>query len=262
MGRDIFTTKHAVAVYDAADRGPRPPPGPATSSLSTQPVFSANDPNSLEGRREASLSLTGVAGDIGQFEAFIEDQTTMKTLFLKVGASIARGRIKDIAFDHIDYEHGGYVQRVLVGQNLLGQLAAASAPVGPSPTVGVGGPSAGVAAPAPGSPPAASPAADGDDAAQWRACGRAGRPRTEGGDRRTRPASPGKLFFADHGANRYDPRRRRQPRQSNDNCIDSVITTNRHRLNRPRIANVDARRRSRAEPSLEHPEFRPAQSKR
>jgi hypothetical protein len=73
----------------------------------------------------------------------------MKTAFLRAGDSIARGRIKSVALDHLDYERAGYVQRVEIGQNLLGQTAAGSGPSGPAPNVGVGGSSSpGVSAPA------------------------------------------------------------------------------------------------------------------
>jgi len=146
LGRDIFTKNHAVAVYGPGDGGPRPPPDPNPPHPQTQP--GPNDPGSPGAIQEASLALTGVAGDTGHFVAFIEDQSATKTYFLRAGDSIARGRIKDITLDHVEYERGTYVQRVEIGQNLLGQVTAASNSASvPSPNVGVGASSPGVSTP-------------------------------------------------------------------------------------------------------------------
>ena len=88
----------------------------------------------------------------------VEDQSATKTSFYRVGDSIARGRIRNITLDHIDYEHATRVQRVEIGQNLLGELARVSVPASPvaSPNVGVGASPPG-ASPAGAAAPAASP---------------------------------------------------------------------------------------------------------
>ncbi len=174
-----FSRPSAVAVYDPGEVPVRQPPSTGTRPNQIDP----EGPNSPQAYQESSLALTGVAGDTSGFEAFIEDRATLKTAFLKVGDSIARGRIKDISFDHIDYEHGGIVQRVQIGQNLRGQLANVGVPAGPSPSVGVGR-SAGAAtptgsSPATGTPPPSSGGNTDDIAARLRRAGQ----RRAGGDR-------------------------------------------------------------------------------
>jgi hypothetical protein len=124
LGRDIFTKAHARP-YDpnGGDGGyhPVPPPkGPDNPTTREGPP--PESPTIIY--LEASLVLRAIAGDTNHFEGFVEDRAA-KTAFVKAGDPIAGGRVKQVTFDHLDYEHGSHVTRVEIGQNLLGQAAAA-----------------------------------------------------------------------------------------------------------------------------------------
>ena len=149
LGRDIFTEKpyRTPTGYDVGENPP-PPPRPPETNPSTHESRPDNYPSSVE----YSLALMGVAVDDGKYVAFVEDLNSVKTAFYKVGDLIARGKIKQIDFDHLEYERGTMVQRVEIGQNLSGQAVSVGTP---PPTVLSSAPTA---PSAPGAVPAPAPA--------------------------------------------------------------------------------------------------------
>jgi hypothetical protein len=62
------------------------------------------------------------------FTAFLEDQSDKNVVQAAVGDPVARGRIKSIDLDAIEYETAGNSRRIEVGQNLNGEI------IQPAPT--------------------------------------------------------------------------------------------------------------------------------
>ncbi len=72
-------------------------------------------------RPEKSLLFNGATKADGELVAFIEDMTAGKVLKLRVGDSVARGKIAAITLDTFDYDSGGKVRQIVLGQNLDGE---------------------------------------------------------------------------------------------------------------------------------------------
>jgi hypothetical protein len=108
--------EYAVLVTRSPFGRAKPPPatGPATAPAPPQPP--ADPPR----RPEAGMTLRGVALNAGRPVAFVEDAASGKTLRLKTGEAVAGGRITSIGFDTVDFDAGGKVTRVGVGENLEG----------------------------------------------------------------------------------------------------------------------------------------------
>lgn len=68
--------------------------------------------------------------------ALIEDATTHRVSKLRAGDTVAGGKIISIAFDSIEYQSGGKLMHIRIGQNLEG--AASSPTTGPSVYIGEG----------------------------------------------------------------------------------------------------------------------------
>jgi hypothetical protein len=115
-------------------------------------------PASAPGGPEASFVLKGAVDVGGRLTAFVEDLSAKRVVQLAAGEPIARGRIKGITLDAIEYEAAGTpAKRIEVGQNLMGQVVpptptskpAAGPPGQPGAPGQPGGP------PQPGMPPGA-----------------------------------------------------------------------------------------------------------
>ena len=149
-----------------------PPPGLATSrSAVTQPATAAvalpeefavlqtrspfmhgPKPGRAAGP-EASVVLKGAVEIGGRFIAFFEDKASKRVMLLSMGEAVARGKVKTISLDAIEYEAAGAAaKRIEVGQNLNGEVVPptpTSKPAPPTPAgEGPGGPNQ-----PPGAPP-------------------------------------------------------------------------------------------------------------
>ncbi|MHC4712031.1 MAG: hypothetical protein ACYTAN_02005 [Planctomycetota bacterium] len=77
-----------------------------------------------EYRPEGDLVLTGVIQEGEQHVAFLEHVHTRVTSRVRAGDAVARGRISEIALDHVEYEMGEHTGRVELGQRLDSALPA------------------------------------------------------------------------------------------------------------------------------------------
>jgi hypothetical protein len=121
-------------------------------------------PPTTAGGPEASFVLKGAVDVGGRLTAFIEDLAAKRVMQVAVGEPVARGKVKTITLDSIEYEAaGGPAKRIEVGQNLMGVVVPptpTSKPAGPPGAPGQpGGPEGapGAAPGQPGMPPGAVP---------------------------------------------------------------------------------------------------------
>jgi hypothetical protein len=77
---------------------------------------------------EASFVLKGVVDVGGRLTAFVEEIPAKRVLQVSTGDSLARGRVRGVTLDAIEYDAAGAAKRIEVGQNLMGQV------VPPTPT--------------------------------------------------------------------------------------------------------------------------------
>jgi hypothetical protein len=147
------------------------PPGapPASPALPAEfTLFQARSPFTHgpkkagpAGGPEAGFVFRGVVENGGRFTAFIEDRNARRTAQLAVGEPIARGKVKSVTLDAMEYEAAGSSKRIEVGQDLNGVVvpptppASKPAPPGgpPQPGVPPGQPGPG----GPGGPPTSGP---------------------------------------------------------------------------------------------------------
>ncbi|HEX4055273.1 MAG TPA: hypothetical protein VHX86_13500 [Tepidisphaeraceae bacterium] len=94
------------------------------------------------GGPEALFIFRGAVRAGTSMTAFMENVTAKDVVQVVVGDSLARGRIKSIDLDAIQYETAGNAVRIEVGQNLNGEA------VQPAPTTNPSNPAAAAAAPA------------------------------------------------------------------------------------------------------------------
>jgi hypothetical protein len=93
------------------------------------PFGSARGPGGkAHGGPEAVFVFKGTVQAGMIFTAFLEDQSDKNVVQAAVGDPVARGRIKSIDLDAIEYETAGNSRRIEVGQNLNGEI------VQPTPT--------------------------------------------------------------------------------------------------------------------------------
>jgi len=88
------------------------------------------------GGPEAQFVLKGAVQGGGRFMAFLEEKGTKRVQQVNVGDSIARGKVKSITLDAIEYEAGGAAKRIEVGQDLNGQVAPPTPPPASKPSGG------------------------------------------------------------------------------------------------------------------------------
>lgn len=103
------------------------------------------------GGPEALFIFRGAVRAGTSITAFMENLTAKDVVQVAVGDSLARGRIKSIDLDAIQYETAGNAMRIEVGQNLNGEA------VQPAPTTNPSNPAAAAAASAPAQNRNASP---------------------------------------------------------------------------------------------------------
>ena len=108
--------------------------------LLTRSIFAANGKSGdATGAAEvgtptgASLALKGVVQDDQQFTAFVEDVPQKRVLELKVGDSVANGRVVAITLHGLKYEAAGRLIRVAIGEGLGDWAGPTTAPAGAPP---------------------------------------------------------------------------------------------------------------------------------
>ena len=101
---------------------------------------------------EQSVAFRGVLCPDEEYVAFIENVQTGQITVVKHGDEIARGRVAGITLDGLQYDSGGKVLEIHLGQNLAGEIAASTSggtfstspavasPGGTSGTTGTGTP--------------------------------------------------------------------------------------------------------------------------
>ncbi len=76
---------------------------------------------------ESYLLLKGVAQENNQFIAFVEDKRTGSVLRLRQGDPVARGMVKSLSLDGLEYEFQGKAVAVRMGSDLEGGTGAITA---------------------------------------------------------------------------------------------------------------------------------------
>ncbi len=76
---------------------------------------------------ESYLLLKGIAQENNQFVAFVEDKRTGSVLRLREGDPVARGRVKSLNLDSLEYEFQGKTTPVRMGSDLEGGIGAVTA---------------------------------------------------------------------------------------------------------------------------------------
>ena len=89
-----------------------------------------------QGGPEASLVFKGVMDNSGKCIAFIEDLASKHVTQVMAGQPIGRGKIKSINLDAMEFEVMGVMRKILVGQNLDGQVVPPTPPQPPAPPPG------------------------------------------------------------------------------------------------------------------------------
>lgn len=89
-----------------------------------------------QGGPEASLVFKGVMDNSGKCIAFIEDLASKHVTQVMAGQPIGRGKIKSINLDAMEFEVMGAMRKILVGQNLDGQVVPPTPPQPPAPPPG------------------------------------------------------------------------------------------------------------------------------
>ena len=130
----------------------------AFATLNKRSIFARNGMASGAAARpvspESTFGLRGIVFDDTSFVLFVEDTTSHRTLQLRPGDAVAGGKVGQISLDEFEYESGGTVKHVRLGQNLAGAPlppVQAAAPAGPTSAPAEGMPAPG---PAPGRGPA------------------------------------------------------------------------------------------------------------
>jgi len=131
-----------------ADQIPSTQPGDSLlpqeyAFLQTQSPFGSGRGAAAHGGPEAAFIFRGAVQTGSSITAFIENANTKDVVQMAIGASLARGRIKTIDLDAIEYEALGNSKRIEVGHNLNGEV------VEPPPTTAPSGPPATNAPPGP-----------------------------------------------------------------------------------------------------------------
>jgi len=71
-------------------------------------------------RSETGLIFNGVTKTANTIDALVEDTVSGRVLTVKPGDAVARGIVKSITFDTLEYQSGGRVTEVKIGQNFAG----------------------------------------------------------------------------------------------------------------------------------------------
>ncbi len=73
---------------------------------------------------ESYYRLKGIVQEDGAFIAFVQDTRTNSVLRLRAGDAVARGTVKSLTLDTLEYQHEDQVTTVQMGQDLEGGLGA------------------------------------------------------------------------------------------------------------------------------------------
>lgn len=76
---------------------------------------------------ESYLLLKGIAQENNQFIAFVEDKRTGSVLRLREGDTVARGMVKSLTLDGLEYQFQGKTTAVRMGSDLEGGIGAVTA---------------------------------------------------------------------------------------------------------------------------------------
>jgi hypothetical protein len=87
-------------------------------------------------RPQASLVFNGVIVVGDRADAMIEDTNAHRVFTVRVGELLAGGRVLAITFDNLDYQDGGKLTRVAIGQTLEGTAATSLPDAAPTATGG------------------------------------------------------------------------------------------------------------------------------
>lgn len=157
-------TAMATAAIGPGDDAPRHPPAPpavpgqtsglpdgyeillARSIFAPQVTAAAGAHGRAPGPSlapESAFAFRGVSEQGEHFTALVEDTSSGKTVPLRTGDPIARGRITQVTLHTLEYETAGKIRRVEVGQTLSGTdlpvavapAAADAAPAQPRPAL-------------------------------------------------------------------------------------------------------------------------------
>ncbi len=79
-------------------------------------------------RPERYIVLTGIVQQSKGHIAFLEDTRTGTTTRVRIGDSVAEGKLKDITLDYVEYESNGDVARIEIGKNLDGSVSTPAIP--------------------------------------------------------------------------------------------------------------------------------------
>jgi hypothetical protein len=138
------TTQAAAGPPGAAPAAPVLPPEFALFQ-SRSPFTHGPKKAGGPGGPETGFVFRGVVENGGKFTAFIEDRNAKRTTLLAVGESVARGKVKSVTLDAMEYEAAGSAKRIEVGQDLNGVVVPPTPPASkPAPPGGPpqpGGPS-------------------------------------------------------------------------------------------------------------------------
>ena len=106
----------------------RPRVVPRDLTATTLPA--SNDP--AASGAEANFVLKGVAIEDGFPTAFFEMSLDQQTVRVRAGQAVSHGQISAITLDGINYQSGGKLSHVVIGQTLDGGMPTASATTQPS----------------------------------------------------------------------------------------------------------------------------------
>lgn len=146
----------------AAPAAPAPPMPPNYLVLMARSIFAKGHPGQAGpagppgidiSTPEGRTALRGVALEDGTFTAFFEDLMSHQYTQAKQGMPVATGRVKKISLDGLDYDGGGSMRHVAVGQNLMGIIVPPPPPPAPPPGTGPPGQPGPPGPPGPGGPP-------------------------------------------------------------------------------------------------------------
>jgi hypothetical protein len=146
-GGDVVALRHPAtmpatqpAVAGAAGPGGLLPPEYAI--LQTQNAFGRGHASKAQhgmGGPEATFVFKGAVQAGEMFTAFVEDVSANRVMQLAIGDSVARGKIKSIDLDTIEYDVSGKSRQIALGQNLNGEaVAPTSQPSAPAPAAAPG----------------------------------------------------------------------------------------------------------------------------
>ncbi len=82
----------------------------------------------LPSRPERYIVLTGIVQQSKEHIAFLEDTRTGTTTRVRIGDSVADGKLKHITLDYVEYESNGDVAKIEIGKNLDGSVSTPAIP--------------------------------------------------------------------------------------------------------------------------------------